>query len=52
MAEVILQGYKHHFSSAYINHLNKEFGLNINYVKDKINNDRIIRNFTTTPFVI
>lgn len=37
MAEVILQGYKHHFSSAYINHLNKECGLNINYVKDKIN---------------
>ena len=43
MAEVILQGYKHHFSSAYINHLNKEFGLNINYVKDKINSTLLFK---------
>lgn len=39
MAEVILQGYKHTFSGSYIKHLNKECGLNINYVKNKINSN-------------
>ena len=43
MAEVILQGYKHNFSGPYINHLNKEFGLNINYVKDKINSTLLFK---------